>query len=291
MDYSIISPYIRRAMYSKIPASVKIDTRIILDYELIYVRDGLCRLECEGKVYECGKGDIIFLRPGVPHSIESIGKAAFDQPHIHFDMCTDQKSPEVYVCFSDFDGLSEKDRDLLRKDIVDIDIPAVFHPEKSAYFGAQFTEIIELFSHEGRFYQLLCKEKFLHLLYMIFSLFDKDGEKDAEGADSKMISIKNYIDNNYTQKLSLDVLEQYFCLNKFYIEVCFKKTFGVTVIKYYNNVRFENACKLLKAGSRVGETADVLGFDNIYSFSRFFKSFSGISPRLYTESLKNKENI
>ena len=44
---------------------------------------------------------------------------------------------------------------------------------------------------------------------------------------------------------------------------------------------------MLSDGKRVGEVAEKLGFDNIFSFSRFFKNISGISPTEYAQ----KQNI
>lgn len=127
----------------------------------------------------------------------------------------------------------------------------------------------------------------LDILYMIFSAFDEGKSVRGGSVYPDMINIKNYIDSNYSQKITLDFLSKMFFINKFYLEENFKKHFGIPVIKYYNRVRFENACKLLALGNSVGRKAEKLDFDNIYAFSRFFKNISGISPSAYKKSANN----
>ena len=281
MDYNMLSPYVRFAQYSILHPPFRLQKRIILDYELIFIDGGGCRLTVGDKVYDCRKNDIIFLRPNIEHIFESAEELDFVQPHVHFDMCADEKSKDVYVCFKTYHELSEHDRGLLRRDIVDFDIPVVFQMENPHYFRMQLLEIIELFEKKDSFYQLLCKEKMLHLLYLLFSAFDKSKETRPTAFEIDMLNIKSYIDGNYSQKITLDFLAQRFFVNKYYLEVNFKKHFGISVIKYYNYVRFEKACKLLEKGDTISSVYESLGIENIYAFSRFFKNMCGKSPTQY----------
>lgn len=284
MNYSLLSPYVRRAWDSTLKFPFEIKPRIILDYEIIYVSDGCCLLTMGEEKYSCKKDDIIFIRPGIEHSITGINNADFVQPHVHFDLYTDELSEKVFVCYEKFKSLSPENQKLLRKDYVDIGIPTVFNLSNHQYFKAQLYELIEFFSRKGTIYQLLCKEKMLHLLYIVFSEFDKEAKTANDRTNMDMLNIKSYIDGNYTQKLDLDFLADKFFINKYYMEVNFKKYFGMPVIKYYNQVRFDKACQILLKGESVGSVAEKLGFDNIFSFSRFFKNYSGMSPSKYKKS-------
>ncbi len=279
MEYNFLSPYVRYAINHTLCFPFEVCSRIIFDYEIIVPQGGVCRFEYDGKVYKCKKGDVIFIRPGHEHRLLGIENSDFIQPHVHFDMIADDLSEKRYICFEKYNNVPETDRCFLSRDVVDIDIPPVFTPENGEYLSVQLLELIEIFSAKGEFWQLLCKEKMLHILYLIFSQFDLS--KKEESNKIEMLNIKSYIDGNYSQKITLDFLAQRFLMNKFYIEVNFKKYFGVSVIKYYNNVRIEKACMLLKDGRRVGEAAQRLGFENIYSFSRAFKASLGISPSEY----------
>ena len=281
MDYNLLSPYVRFAQYSVIEQPFRVGERIILDYELIFVDGGHCSLTVGGKEYICKKNDVIFLRPNVEHSFKDALGTNFIQPHVHFDMCADSRSKDVYICFKTYNELSPEDRALLREDIVDLDIPTVFSPDNPYYFRTQLLEIIGLFEKKDSFYQLLCKEKMIHLLYLLFSQFDKTRNTRPTSQEIDMLNIKSYIDGNCSQKITLDFLAQRFYINKYCLEVNFKKHFGISVIRYCNYVRFEKACRLLEKGESVSAVYQSLGFDNIYAFSRFFKNLCGKSPTLY----------
>ncbi len=56
------------------------------------------------------------------------------------------------------------------------------------------------------------------------------------------------------------------------------------MIKYLNSVRFEKACAMLTGDMSISEIYEALGFDNIYSFSRFFKNMCGSSPTAYRKT-------
>lgn len=281
MDYNFLSPYVRRAWHSVLEAPFMVKRRITLDYELIFVADGKCHLEIGKNSYICEKNDIIFIRPGVEHKISNVANINFTQPHVHFDMIADEKSEDVYVCYEKYEALSEHDKKLLRKDITDIQIPEVFRLENIEYFRTQLYELIELFEKKDKFYRLLCKEKMIHILYLILSEFDTEKTEPENNAKIDMLNIKSYIDGNYTQKITLETLSEQFYVSRFYIEKNFKKYFGIPTIKYYNRVRFEKACHMLSRGKRVSDISEKLGFDNIFSFSRFFKNICGISPSEY----------
>ena len=217
MDYNFLSPYVRYAVNHTLYFPFEVCERIIFDYEIILPQGGVCRFEYDGKVYMCKKGDVIFIRPGHEHRLLGVENSDFIQPHVHFDMITDAFSAKRYICFEKYENIPEEERYLLGKDVVDIDIPPVFTPENGEYLSVQLYELIEIFSAKGEFWQLLCKEKMLHILYIIFSQFDSN--KKEESNKIEMLNIKSYIDGNYSQRITLDYLAERFLMNKFYIEV------------------------------------------------------------------------
>ncbi len=287
MNYDIVSPYIRRTMYSVCKYPHKMKLRIILDYELIFIDKGCCKITVDGVPYECYKNDIIFLRPGVEHSLESLDENDFSQPHVHFDLQYDEYSEKRYVCFKKFKDLSEPDKCLVSKDIVDLDIPTVIKLKDPEYFKAQLFELIESFGEAENISKLRSKSILMQMLLIIFEKYDKSYSKSSD-TTGEMAMIKAYIKSNCAQQITLDSLAAQFYLSKFYIEVNFKKFFGVPVIKYYNQCRLHSAMKLLRKGIRVGEVSQRLSFDNIYSFSRFFKNATNMSPTEYRKTQEEK---
>ncbi|MBO4468188.1 MAG: helix-turn-helix transcriptional regulator, partial [Clostridia bacterium] len=61
----------------------------------------------------------------------------------------------------------------------------------------------------------------------------------------------------------------------------FRHHTGISVKKYYSNVKIEKAVELLKKGTNAKEVAAMLGFSTLSYFSQFFKRETGCSIRDY----------
>lgn len=71
----------------------------------------------------------------------------------------------------------------------------------------------------------------------------------------------------------------------------FKEQTGVPFSQYVNRFRVDRAKRLLaEPQSQVKLVAQQVGFENVNTFIRVFKSFEGISPGVYKETLLKKES-
>ncbi|MCU6712903.1 AraC family transcriptional regulator [Paenibacillus sp. J5C_2022] len=105
---------------------------------------------------------------------------------------------------------------------------------------------------------------------------------EVNATDAIMERVKAYIDEQFTEELSLELLSQKTFISASYISTVFKKTYGVGVSEYISNLRLNEACRLL-AGSpyKVAEIAEMIGMPNIpYFITRFKKQF-GQTPNQY----------
>jgi len=281
MTQNEFSPYIRLATPSLIKHQMIIGERIIFDYELLYVEDGQVNAKIDGKNYACTPGNVILLRPGIPHKLEFIGKEFVSQPHIHFDTVYDNLSEKIYVSFHrSIDEVPTNEKCFLRKDnIPDFPSPIIKVSDKK-FFDKLFFSIIECFQQKGDWYALDCKIKMLELLKMLIS--DNANASDYETKltinRNDISSIKNYIDSNYKNIITLETLEKQFHYDRFYISKMFKNNYGISIMKYYDNLRINAAKMYLKNGLSVSQITEELNAGSIYSFSRFFKNKTGLSP-------------
>lgn len=288
MNHNRFSPYIRHANYSTIVAPFLISERIIYDHELIYVMDGMCEITVSGENYTVKKGDFVFFPPDVPHELRSIGDTPFVQPHIHFDAVYGDKSERTPISFKAKNKMSAEELSLIQANAFDdCHIPYVFRPTQKDEFLRLFFEIIEIFREKKRGYTILYKVKMLELFELIYRQFEKispfDERDDVGRGDTS--SIKSYIDANYRQIITLDRLSMQFFVNKYTLLRSFKEQYGMGIISYYRAMRLEYAKKcLLKTNLSVTEISESLNFTDVYTFSRFFKSYTGISPREYRKS-------
>ena len=278
-----LCPYIRVAMHSTLIAPFVINERSIYDYEIIFVKDGKCKITIEGITYTAEKNQVVFFRPGIKHKLESIDGIDFVQPHIHFDAVYNKNSEQTTVSFKSIDNMTQYELSLIQEDVFEkYDIPYLFVPEDTQKFQKLLFEIIELFSARKYNYELICKAKMLELINVILKQFDGKKADTNTTMQSTAVLVKSYIDNNFQFNISLDFLSEQFYTNKFTLMRNFKAAYGKNIIEYYRTKRIEYAKNMLKTTNlSVHSIGEQLNFTDIYSFSRFFKSYTGMSPVEY----------
>jgi AraC-like DNA-binding protein len=70
------------------------------------------------------------------------------------------------------------------------------------------------------------------------------------------------------------------CMSPFHFQRVFSQAFGVSPARYVSALRFERAARLLSAGCPVTEVCLAVGFESLGSFSRGFRNYFGVSPRM-----------
>lgn len=94
--------------------------------------------------------------------------------------------------------------------------------------------------------------------------------------------IKDYIDQHYQEKITLDQLSQQFFINKYYLTRVFKEQFGITINTYIQQVRITHAKQLLRfTDLSIEKIANQVGIDDSNYFIRQFKQIEQITPNLY----------
>jgi len=293
MNINEFSPYIRVAMLSTLTAPFKINTRVIFDYEIILVTDGKCKITIDNTEYLCKKNDVVFLRPGIHHKLECVDHVDFVQPHIHFDMIYSNISDKRFVSFKPKEAMSDDELALIQEDVFkDMCIPYVFIPSDMANFRKLFFEIIEIFEKKKHNYELLYKAKMLELFNCILTQFDHSRMIETDIMSNPIIAVKNYIDNNYMSVMTLDFLSNQFYFNKYTLLRKFKSMYGKNIISYYRYKRIEYIKNILKTTNiSISALSEELNFSDIYSFSRFFKTYVGCSPTVYRKNHFVNQNI
>ncbi|MDY3929657.1 MAG: AraC family transcriptional regulator [Clostridia bacterium] len=106
---------------------------------------------------------------------------------------------------------------------------------------------------------------------------------------SVIMNIAEYIKNNFTHQISLDSLSKQFCISKNTISREFKHIMGVSFVEHINNLRINNAQKLiLNSDQSITSIAYECGFETLVHFERVFKRQMQISPREYARKNRIK---
>ena len=124
--------------------------------------------------------------------------------------------------------------------------------------------------------QSLCY-RLLHLLdaYFRISLDQADGE-------SRTKVICSYIEQNYTEELSLQTLADLFHFTPTYLSRMFKSCMGENLVPYLSQVRLRHAVEeLVSTDDTVTQIALNNGFSSVGSFYTFFRRIYGQKPLEY----------
>lgn len=95
----------------------------------------------------------------------------------------------------------------------------------------------------------------------------------------------NYISDNYNVDFSVADVAEAANVSQNYLNLLFKKKFGVTVSKFVNNFRIEKARMLLTdTDLNIDEVRKQVGYNNKMNFIRNFYAVTGMSPREYRKN-------
>lgn len=106
---------------------------------------------------------------------------------------------------------------------------------------------------------------------------------DWKGAKQELAeAAKNYIDEHYTEKFSLETIAGELYVNANYLARVFKEITGNTLLWYHNYVRCHIAAELLKKPElNISYICDTVGYINASHFARVFKKFYHTNPMDY----------
>lgn len=108
---------------------------------------------------------------------------------------------------------------------------------------------------------------------------------------SSIAWVKQYIDDNYTHPLNLELLSEKIGLNRFGLIREFKKRYSITPIEYMLSCRFREAKFLLETTNQsIASISRDLGFSSSNYFSQYFQKRFGMTASAYREICRNKNS-
>ncbi|MBQ7335079.1 MAG: helix-turn-helix domain-containing protein [Clostridia bacterium] len=155
----------------------------------------------------------------------------------------------------------------------------IYTPEHRRRYRDAFERAARTYSAGG-----ICSEALLRALVqqILCHIIRENYPKALCAADNPAAYAKYYMEEYFDQFLTADAIAKAAHCSLSHLRVLFKKAYGVPPMHYLNSVRVERAKEMLSSGLfRLEEIATACGFQNVYYFSRVFKSFTGISPGKY----------
>lgn len=93
--------------------------------------------------------------------------------------------------------------------------------------------------------------------------------------------VKEYIDDNYLNNITLDDLTKINNVSKYSLIRQFEKQYGLSPHKYIMNLRINYAKKIIRANEDFAYVAIESGFYDQSHFTKYFKEYTGVTPMEY----------
>lgn len=124
-----------------------------------------------------------------------------------------------------------------------------------------------------------------HFMELSLQWMDSQNCVPSDVAVAKKIT--GFIEANYTDPdLSVASLADLYGMNISYMGSIFKKVKGLSIRQYITNLRMEAAAELLaKKQKKISEIAVMVGYSDVFYFSKRFKAVFGVSPKDYGKNI------
>lgn len=130
-------------------------------------------------------------------------------------------------------------------------------------------------------------DQLLQVAFKQISEWLMDDQSNRYGKD--ITEVINYVEQNYTQKITLKMLAQEFNINESYLSRMFKSQTGKNLIYYVNEKKMRKARELLSnPKTMVKQAAYAVGYDDQFYFNKLFKRFFHESPTEFRKRLSEQ---
>lgn len=245
-------------------------------YEVYFFINGNIEYSVEGKIFEMKKGDLLLINPLELH-----------QPRIEADQ-SDYERIVLWINKDFLFSLSSNESSLSRcfdsanpnhSNLLRLPFAAV------EQLSNMFYELIKEQNDKSYASDLACRALLLRILVELNRLSLSYGENHSkESSFSPLIlSVLDYINHRYCEKLSLSSIADEFFVSKYYLSHAFNSVVGTSVHRYITLKRLIHAKQMLASGIKPTTVATNCGFSDYAGFYRAFTGEYGITPAQYSK--------
>lgn len=242
-------------------------------YEVFFFLGGNVSYRAEGQLYQLKPGDVLLINPMVLH-----------QPII----ASDGPDYERIILWVDKEYLAGFAGGELSRCFEGAERVKLLHLSASVQ-RAELTELLGRLVREcyGKDYgaSLYAEGLFMQIMAELNRLALQSAARPVTERDSSPLvsELLSYINEHYSESLSLDELAKRFFISKYHLSHEFSRAVGTGVYRYIMLRRLTAAKQLLSEGVAPGEVYGRCGFQDYTSFFRAFKAEYGVNPRAFAE--------
>jgi len=248
-------------------SNTTIESHLHQDLEILYVLKGSAGVQIGEQRHHLSTNDFFLINSRQHHSLEISSSSLVGSFHLPYDMFTAYTGCENFIINISYD--SDKQNAL---DEIKLIIEGIFSASSDRKNN---------FALQSLFYKLL---DILTKRYLV----KIEGDISHENTNNRLLEIKDYINNNYYQEISLKDLASRLFLSISYLSKYFKNQFGMTFLQYINEVRLEHALSDIRyTGKPISRIASQVGFSNLRTFNKVFQEKYNLTPAAYRRSFRN----
>ena len=134
---------------------------------------------------------------------------------------------------------------------------------------------------------LLAQGALVELMIGLNKAAEERGDARPAGTSDQVVdAVLHYINEHYSETLTLDQLAEKFFISKYHLLRKFDAQVGTTVHRYILQKRLLNAKQLLAGGVPPNEVCQYCGFGDYANFYRAFKAEYNQTPRQYIQTVR-----
>lgn len=246
-------------------------------YHMFHVHAGIFCFTVDGKTHELAPGQTLLVPPDTEHSYTNETQLHGEYLEIKFTL-TQPSEDESNVCLTDDPLVAMLYKQILKEYS---DLSNLADDAAAAYLNALLNALTQKQRYQKQ------SQQFRHV--------------DASGYNELSQRIIHYLEDHYSEDLSLDALAQVLGYNKSYLCVAFKKDTRQTILDCLNMIRIRKAAELIVYSDHsLAQVSEMCGFASVSHFNRVFLKYAGITPgqcrRAYPSDIlfgfrKNTQNL
>lgn len=238
-------------------------------YVIGFIESGRRFLTCKNREYTINAGDLLLFNPLDNHACEQVDDQALDWRCLNIEKDVMRRVAEeiagtdylpvftsTVVCQSETIPALKNLHDMIMEEAKD------FNKEETFYF----------------------------LIEQLMADYTKPAMESLAQTSKEIQAACDYMANNYTETITLATLSKVSGLNKYTLLRNFTMQRGITPYQYLSTIRVNKAKRLLKIGVSPIEAALQSGFTDQSHFTRFFKTFIGLTPKQYQDIFNGDED-
>ena len=213
------------------------------------------------------KGDCFFIDCRIPYSYRSSDDDPWEIMWVHFNGCTSQ---QYFRCFSE----NSKN---------------IFRPQFFDRITTAISDIIAVNEKKSRNAEIMCSKYIMDILTIALTSAETEQQYDS-GLRDKLAMVHSYIEDHFSDDLSLEKLAAEFYISKFYLTREYKKIYGKTIFQHIITARINYGKKLLRFSDRsIEDIAHLCGFNDQSYFARQFKKAENQTCLSYRRMWREQE--